>query len=336
MLLAYLPGHVSAAPKTWELQDSAWQQSSTDQQPELPIDPDLRRVQEMIDRHQGKAAKELVVRWIKSNPGHPQHDKALMLLSDACFEYGDRIRAYYFLEELMDKHPASPLFQRALQREYEIADAFLNGYKLKILGMRIQSANDQAIDILYRIQLRSPGSQLAERSLLRTADWYYADGQFDLAGDAYAAYVRQYPRSPLVPRVQLRGAFCSYAQFRGVKFDATPLLDARAQLVALVEDQPTLAREENIPDFINRIDRTFARKLLVTADFYHRTNQPSAAAFYCATLIKVYPDTQEAASAQQMFDRLPASAKSADANPNPIPEAPPVPEAPLSPIPEAK
>ena len=81
--------------------------------------------------------------------------------------------------------------------------------------------------MLYRIQERSPGSPLAERALLRTADYYYNTGQFELASDAYAAYVRSYPRSPNVPRVRLRRAFASYAQFRGTKFDATSLLDAR-------------------------------------------------------------------------------------------------------------
>lgn len=337
MLLASLPGSLSAAPTTWELQDNSWQQAETNQQA-APIDPELRRVQELIERHQGKAAKERVVRWIKSNPDHPQHDLSLLLLSDACYEYGDRIKAYYFLDELMDKYPSSPLFQKALQRQYDIADAFLNGYKLKFLGIPMIRATDEATEILYRIQLRSPGSQLAEKALLRTADWYYADGQFDLAGDAYAAYVRQFPRSPLAARVQLRGAFCSYAQFKGVKFDATPLLDARTQLVALVQNQPTLAREENIPEFISRIDRTFARKMLVTADFYRRTHQPGAAAFYCSELVRIYPDTEEAGSAKQMLNRLPASAieNTDKANPVPLAPTPGVQEPTDSPIPEAK
>ena len=46
--------------------------------------------------------------------------------------------------------------------------------------------------------------------MLRAAD-------FDLAADVYAAFVKQYPRSPEVPRVRLRQAFSYYAQFRGLK-----------------------------------------------------------------------------------------------------------------------
>ena len=71
---------------------------------------------------------------------------------------------------------------------------------------------------MLRVQQRSPGSPLAERALLRTADWYYSSADYDLAHDAYGVYVKNYPRSPMVPQVKLRQAFSSLAQFRGVRF----------------------------------------------------------------------------------------------------------------------
>src|SRR5262249_14535281 len=155
--------------------------------------------------------------------------------------------------EMMDEHPDSKLYPVALEKQYQIADGFLNGYKRRCLKIPMFHAYDEAIEMLYRIQARSPGSQLAEKALLRTANWYYSDQQYDFAADTYAAYLRTYPRSPMVPRIKLRYAFSQYAQFRGPKFDATPVIDAREQLREVIGNYPALAREENIADLVEQL-----------------------------------------------------------------------------------
>lgn len=306
---------LAAEPQSWELHGDRWQQvdQSTAQPRAADPVPQLDRAEQLIDRGANKAAKDLLVRWLNSPAGQvsPLRDRGLFLLAESYFRYGDRVRAFYHLDELMDFHPASPLFARALERQYDIADAFLRGYKMRFLGIPMMGGEDLGIEILFRIQQRSPGSPLAEKSLLRTADYYYADSQFDLAEDTYAAYVRSYPRSPLVPRARLRQAFANYAQFRGLRFDATPLIDARTQLVELAAQYPALAEEENLLEFVDRIDGTFARKLLVTADFYERTREPNAAAYYYRYILRTYPNREEAVTAQKRLEALPASVQQA-------------------------
>jgi hypothetical protein len=61
--------------------------------------------------------------------------------------------------------------------------------------------------------------------------------------------MRTFPRSPQTPRVKLRYAYSMYAQFRGPKFDASPVIDAREQLREVIAQYPQLAAEENIPDW---------------------------------------------------------------------------------------
>ena len=162
--------------------------------------------------------------------------------------------------------------------------------------------------MLYRVRQRSPGSPLSENALLRTAGHYYADGQYDLSADAYAWYAREYPRSPAIARVKLRQAFSNYAQFRGLRFDATPLVDARAKLAEMIALYPEVAEEERLSAVVGRIDRTFAEKLYVTADFYRRTNEPRAAVYTYRYLIESYPATPEADKAKRALARMPQSA----------------------------
>ena len=139
------------------------------------------------------------LRWVKSHGKiAPQRDRALFLIAQALILTDEPIRAYYYLDELMDEYPSSTLFPAALRTQYNIADGYLNGHKDRLLGLAVIDRSDEAVEMLFRIEQRSPGSPVAERALLRTADFYYANGDYDLAHDAYEFYAKQYPRGDQV------------------------------------------------------------------------------------------------------------------------------------------
>jgi outer membrane assembly lipoprotein YfiO len=300
-----------AAPQTWEFRDGRWQQvaTKTTTQPVIQ-DEQLDRVEELIEAHQSKSAITLSLNWLKNHKDHDAagRDRALFLMAEALFQYGNRIKSYYYFDELMEEYPESPLFYPALQRQYDIADAYLSGYKRRFLMIPMLGAEEEAIEMLYRIQQHSPGSPLAEKSLLRTADYYFANSEFDLAHDAYSAYAKGYPRSPVISKVKLRQAFSSLALFRGVKFDASPAIDAREELRDINMAYPELAADENVPAVVDGIDSSFARKLYYTADFYRRTKEPVAAVYTYRFLIKSYPNSMEAERARVALAKMPPSA----------------------------
>lgn len=302
--LAAPPSTAASAARTWEFHNGRWE--AVQPPPTRPADdPELDRIGQLVARNQNTAARKAALQWIKSHKDSLLRDRALYLIAESLYQSGDRIESFYYLDELMDEYPSSPLFNQALQKQYDIADAYLKGYKIRFLGIPMFSADGEAIEMLYRIQQRAPGSPLAQQSLRRTADWYYSQSDFDLAADAYAAYIREYPRSPDIPRVCLRQAFASLAQFRGVLFDATPLIDARTQLVALAAEYPELAKEENLLSVIQRIDLTFAAKVLATGDFYQRTHELKPAVYIYRFLIETYPKAPEAALAKQRLAKMP-------------------------------
>lgn len=288
-----------AAPKTSELRGGRWIEVSGPTT-EVAVDPGLIQIEELLQDGRFDAARKSAITWLKTNRSSPMRDRGLYLMAEALYQYGDRIKSFYYLDELMDEYPDSALFYQALDKQYQIADTYLGGYKRRFLKIPMFGAKEEAVEMLFRIQQRSPGSPLAEKALLRTADYYYANADYDLAEDAYGAYAKAYPRSPMVPRVKLRQAYSNLAQFRGLRFDATPVVDAKAQLQDIVANYPDLAAEENLSSVLERIDRTFARKLEVTADFYRRTHEPRAAAYIRGLLATSYPESAEAAHARQL------------------------------------
>jgi len=295
----------TTAPSSWELKDGGRWQQVTGPTTQPIAEPILDRIEQMIQNKQPEPAKRMVVAWLRANKKSPVRDRGIYLLGQANFGYGDRVMAFYNFDEVLDRYPESRYYYPSLERQYDIADQFLRGWKDSFLGLRILERKEEATEMLYRIQQRAPGTPLAEKALLRVADYYYSSGQYDIAADAYAAYVRGYPRSPLIPRVRMKQAFATLAQFRGIDFDATPVIDARRQLLDLSEAFPKLAEDENVGALVARIDEALAKKLLSRARFYRRTHKHSASAYYYRYLISMYPESEEAQIARR---EMPAKA----------------------------
>jgi outer membrane assembly lipoprotein YfiO len=294
-----------AAPPAATFRNGRWEPiASAATQP--MADPQLDQAEQLLASGQSEAARKLTIQWIKTH-GHdaPWRDRAIFLMARADYQLDDRIEAFYYCDELMDEYPESKLFYPALDKQYQIADQFLNGHKRKFLGLPIVSATDEAVEMLYRIQQRSPGSPLAEKAMLRTADYYYSSANYDLAHDAYGAYVKDYPRSPQVPQVKLRQAFSSLAQFRGIRFDPSNLLDARAELMDIQMAYPQLAHEQNVAEIMVKVDQTLAAKLYATADYYRRTDALSGAVYTYRYLINLYPDAPQVPAAKKALAKMP-------------------------------
>jgi outer membrane assembly lipoprotein YfiO len=305
LVLALASAAPAAEPETIELRSGRYWESIQRPTTAPATDQTLDRVGQLLENNANSPAKRLVLGWLKRHPkDHPLRDRALYLLGFANFQYGDRIGSFYNFDELMDLYPESKYFYPALDKQFQIADAFLNGYKRRFLWIPFLKSDDEAIEMLFRIQQRSPGSPLAEKALKRSADYYYADGQYDLAVDAYQAFVERYRRSPQVPEARLKKAFALLAQFTGTKFDATPVINAKAELEAFAQDYPDIAREQNVSSVIDRIDSALARKGVQTADFYVRTHRPRAAGVHLRDVIDNYPNTSEADRARQRLAQL--------------------------------
>ncbi|HMO24919.1 MAG TPA: outer membrane protein assembly factor BamD [Tepidisphaeraceae bacterium] len=312
--------------RTWELTpDGRWQQTVAPAGPTaVQADPALDRIREMLGNQRFDAAFDASVRWLLANRDSPLRDQGLFLAAQALFGAGDRLKSFYYCDELLDTYPDSPLWYPAVELQYQIADSFLSGWRRTFIGIPLAGWTDEGIEMMFRIQQRAPGSVLAEKALMRTADFYYDDEQFDLSADAYGAFAARYPRSPEAIKARLRQAFSNYAQFTGVRFDPTPAINARAQLAALIAEYPDVAEQQRLPALVESIDRSLARKLMVKADFYRRTGKPQSAAYLLTAVVARYPNLAEAEDARaQLASLLPPALQPSADSPDAVQITPP-------------
>jgi outer membrane assembly lipoprotein YfiO len=296
-----------AAPPGWELRNGAW----------VPLvqpgtgTPEAQ-VAQMIEDLQAGRAKVVIAAaqtWVKKNRTNPLMPQVLLLQGDAEVLRGYKYRALFSYEDLLNNYPTSDLYLPVLDREYNIADDFLAGYKRLFAGLRVLPVADDALELLNRIQDRQRGSSIAERAGLRVADYYFQAGKFQEAIDSYSDFLKRYPYSQYTRKAEIRRAEASLGNFRGVLFDFTPLYDARERLATIADAYPQSAEELQARAIDDRIYQLEGQKDLEIARYYFRAGKKHASAYYYRRVIENWPDTSFAADARkELLSRMPTEA----------------------------
>lgn len=302
-LVAALLTQAGAAQQQFKLgEDDTWQQLEA-ADPATP-EGQLLEARKALAAGQFARAEQLASQWIERNDRHPMLAQAYLIRGDALLGQEDEYEALFDYEYIARMFPGSDIFVTALQRELAIARMYAGGRLRKLWGLRIFNAESEAEELFIRIQERMPGSRLAEEAGMDLADFYFTRQKMALAVDAYSLFIENYPRSEQLPKARRRLIFSYLASFKGQEFDAAGLYEARWRLKNLQTYQPLEAEQIGAAGLISRIDESNAQKMLATARWYLRVNNPIAAELTIRRLVKGYPKSLATADALRLIPEV--------------------------------
>ena len=93
-------------------------------------------------------------------------------------------------------------------------------------------------EILVRAQERLPGSKLAESAALMLADHYFDRRDLELAAEMYEIFRINHPDSEHRRYAMLREIQSNIARFKGPRYDASGLIDAKILIARYNEQYP--------------------------------------------------------------------------------------------------
>ncbi len=279
-----------------------------------PASPQSQLRQAQLALANGEAARafNLASGWLERFPADPLRAHAMLLKGDALLAQGDEYKALYEYEDLVRKYPGSEVFVTALQREYSIATAYANGLRRKFFGtFRWINTEDDAQELLIRIQERLPGSELAEQAGMELADFYFRKRDLLLAADAYDLFIKNYPRSRQVEKARLRLIYAQFASYKGPLYDARGLFEASTRLKELQALDPITAQRVGADALLVRIYESEAAKLLAEAGWYEWVDDPISAEVFIRRLVEAYPKSIATLvalrSVPQLLEKLPST-----------------------------
>lgn len=269
---------------------------------------DLALARSLLARGEFKEARKAFEKWFKTWPDSDLRAEALFYAAETEVSYedadrksGDLIKAYEWLEELLEAWPGTELADRAMRKELIIAEMLLfkDRKVRKLKGMLWLSGEDEAIDMLNRLtDYWAPNTPLAEQALRVKADYHFINGEYEEAELAYARLMREYERGKHRKVAMLRAGQSALARFPGVEFDDADLLEAEVYFNDFRRNYPQEAAEYQVPQTLDRITESLAQKEYTVGRFYERIRKVDAAAFYYRYVVATFPGTTWAGQAE--------------------------------------
>lgn len=273
--------------------------------PEAGTDADLiAQARRLLAEDKPASAKKLLDPWIEANrrAGSPYLPEALLLRGDSLVAMDREFTALYDYEEVCKKHRESEVFADAVERELEIALRYAHGLKMRVFGVRWGDPEAVLVELLLRVNERLPRSQAAERAMIELADYYYRRRELAQAKDVYDAYVRTFPSGPNARHAAERRILCDVARFKGPRYNAAALIDAKVQVEQFERRYPFEADAKGInQSLVARLDESMAAQLLDTAEWYLKVGDEPSARVMLRRLVRDHPRTRSAAAAERIM-----------------------------------
>lgn len=251
------------------------------------------------------AAQALLDPWIEANrrKGSPHLADALLARGDAILAQDREFTALYDYEEVCKSHRESDAFTTAVERELEIAIRYAHGLRLRVFGVRWGDPEDVLVELFLRVSERLPRSQAAERAMIELADYYYRQRELAQAKDVYVAYLESFPTGPNALHARERRINCDVGRFKGPRYNAAALIDARVQIEQFERRYPAEAEAKGLnAGLSSRLDESMAAQLLDTAKWYLKVSDEPSARLVLRRLLRDHPLTLSAERARELIE----------------------------------
>jgi outer membrane protein assembly factor BamD (BamD/ComL family) len=296
------------APAQYEFKDGQWVKVVPAAKGTSEGEVALMRQYVEEGKSQSSQAVALANAFIKGRADSPYRQEMMMLAGEAEIKREHYFQAYEWYEKVLAQFHGGEYYERALLREFFVAEQFLAGKKRLQLGIFWVPAQDDGLDMLRRIAEHVPGADLAEKAMLRIGDYHFGRMEWPAAADAYDAYLQLFPKSYRAQYAMLQGATALYNSYRGSEYDDTPLVEAQQRFRAFQERYPAAAAKANVSFTLKQITLGLAAKMLEAAKFYERTGHPQPATYYYKSVEREYGDTPSGMAAKEALARLPGGA----------------------------
>ena len=240
-------------------------------------------------------------------PRGPGADEALFGLAEATLRSGEPYRADELFERLLREFPATPRYNEAVERVFQIGKLFAEekAERASILPGFRKKDRTFGIEVLERFLKARDRHELAPQALFTVAEAHLADDEAELAIESWQRLMKEYPRSSWARLAEYRIALAFFSLSYGVVYDKRPILTGLRRLRAYVRRYPTGDNIREAEAKLASVEEELAAHELKVARRYERDDHHVSAQIYLATLRRDYPKTRAAAEAERLAREWP-------------------------------
>jgi outer membrane protein assembly factor BamD len=206
--------------------------------------------------------------------------------------------------ELVERYPSSPNFEEAIEGQFRVGELYLNGKKLKVLGIPIASALDRAVTIFANVVRTAPYGKYTARAQFDIGLAREKQGANDAAIQAYQAVVDKFPNEPVAVDAQYQIGYIWFtAAQRGTK-DAAAAANAKTAFQDFLFHYPKSEKAAQARANLDILEHKQTANSYKVAKFYDKQKYYRAAVIYYNEVIRQQPGSEESNEAKKRIDQL--------------------------------
>jgi len=235
-------------------------------------------------------AKRELRKLLKAYPKSFEASESQYYLGLVEEEQGNLYEAYLSYQRTIDKYPFSERIQEIIQREYDIGEKFMAGYKRKAMGIVLPVENP-AIEIFTKVVENSTYGPLAAKAQYKLALVLKGLLRYYEAEDEFSKLISRYPDSEWVAAAQFQIAACRAALSKSPAYDQGATQEAKEKFEEFVKEHPDAVLSIDAEKNISQLREKEAASSFIAGSFYEQQGLKESAKIYYNDIINNYPES---------------------------------------------
>ena len=206
--------------------------------------------------------------------------------------------------QLVEKYPGSPHFEEAIEAQFRIGEIYLNGKKLKVLGIPVASALDRAVTIFANVVRTAPYGRYTARAQFDIGLAREKQGANDAALQAYQAVVDKFPNEPVAVDAQYQIGYIWFTAAQTGTKDAAASSNAKTAFQDFLFHYPKSEKAAQARANLDILEHKQTANSYKVAKFYDKQKYYRAAVIYYNEVIRQQPGSEESNEAKKRIDQL--------------------------------
>src|SRR5216110_2984669 len=206
--------------------------------------------------------------------------------------------------QLVERYPSSPNFDQAIEGQFRIGEVYLNGKKLKFLGIPLASALDRAVTIFANVVRTAPYGRYTARAQFDIGLAREKQGANDAAIQAYQAVADKFPNEPVAVDAQYQIGYIWFTAAQTGTKDAAAAANAKTAFQDFLFHYPKSEKAAQARANLDILEHKQTANSYKVAKFYDKQKYYRAAVIYYNEVIRQQPGSQESNEAKKRIDQL--------------------------------
>ena len=206
--------------------------------------------------------------------------------------------------QLVERYPSSAHFDDAIEGQFRVGEIYLNGKKLKLLGIPVASALDRAVTIFANVVRTAPYGRYTARAQFNIGLAREKQGANDAAIQAYQAVVDKFPNEPIAADAQYQIGYIWFTAARLGTNDAAATANAKTAFQDFLFHYPKSEKTPQARKNLDILEHKQTNNSYKVAKFYDKQKYYRAAVIYYNEVIRQQPGSEESNEAKKRIDQL--------------------------------